>query len=1366
MAESEIIVLRVIEGPDQGRCFPVSDTCFGGGQVQCLVQLSDPAVAGIHFRLTRRGDSFTLTDLTTNPDVRVNDRVVKSRKLSVGDRISVGATVLVVEASSSPVVESGETPDIKVLGTRTMPIQVMEPEPAVKADPVPPAEPRRPSSPKKEIRLRAVSTPVADPIPGPAPAGSGYGWIIALVMLVIVGAVGMILRDIKGRDDIRKAVAAASAYATSHPDDVEGIIRRYESVRDRAGSRYAETARFIESEIVRLQQQKQQSGELYVRQLAEMDAGADEHRNQHRYDEAVAVYENPPAGMDRKRVLESRKTLLAAIRDEQQAYRKEQTDLQQRRLEEQRVQQQALAGVRLNDMIRQVTDALVANQSTDAARLLASALTDPMLNSATSRIDQALGQIRILEAIDRTVRNAVTGGQSDYEPDLKQAPPLVRAIYALRLGDVWLAKTHLKDMGDHLLKGSLDELAQVPDAQAAAEQAAIRDLAGAWSLVARGPVRRIPAPDVCVEQFTAFAGGEPAETVQVAARAVRDGAHRHAGTRVAQLYVPLFSAVAVWSTPVWNPSRALAAMGGVRIIHRDGKTCFAEIAQLPAGDTVRVGFFIPETIFLEPSGGEPVAVWGRMAAVVPCKPLADRQIAFTIEPTGDWLPPATGDYVFVDQAIPEGPRLLIRPNQTVLYGADFESGRGPEWLDRVETRVEGGCLLIESDRDLRGGVAASLDSADVLLKLAMGREPVRVSAAIRIQPSQTVSIKVGRIRLRLGGREDLQGIYVAGRPVQMIPPVRQVPGKQTMVMLERNGPLLRWSVDGAAAECAVGWLAGNESLASIGFSGDGKWELDNVVVEKVSRGFDASLQAVSVDQMDVLVAPGRDTAWMSVRPDTPVFFFSVPEGTGSVKRAGSAKVVRPLGDWIHCRLDAGARPDAGVRVSLSPDYPVTDGANRGVQEAAGTERLADNETVLGMIERVQGDVAEIRLDTLRSLPARGFMGVAREPVMHPYQGEVMNLTWGRSASCEFRQDGLRMTVMLPAGMGSILEANRPVVFSRNMVPENRRMDPVGWMREFVPSGVARKQTFWAVMNTAWTETKDGLRGKAGALMPVLEMAEGVSGNVQYDVDVGIELEAGKPQDPRSDTPWLRDLMVVLKFPGIGSSVTIALGVTGSGRVAVTGNGVRVFSDGTSLVCPARLPGDSTVTVDAGWPDGAPALAPGGLYRVRIRKTGDHLAVMVNGKRVVLAQIKGMDGVYTVLALAAPQGGLRIARVRAREIPLSVPVPDTEPATGYAGYVLASGGNHVLVDADTQGLAMSRKFSLMSVGNVVKGEQSLTVMLKRVGSGTVVEQGPLTARLMLNEGGEAIKPGLKLMSGTVPVELMLTGQRLMNLQEGL
>ncbi len=137
-----------------------------------------------------------------------------------------------------------------------------------------------------------------------------------------------------------------------------------------------------------------------------------------------------------------------------------------------------------------------------------------------------------------------------------------------------------------------------------------------------------------------------------------------------------------------------------------------------------------------------------------------------------------------------------------------------------------------------------------------------------------------------------------------------------------------------------------------------------------------------------------------------------------------------------------------------------------------------------------------------------------------------------------------------------------------------------------------------------------------------------------------------------------------------------------------------------------------------------------------------------------------------MGILAPETGVAVSKASVLELPQSCRIPDEEPPVGEFGYVVATEGGYVFIDSDIHGAGLSRKMSIVSVDNVVQGEKSKTVMMKRIGVATVIEIGPRTARALRIDTGAPLKVGMKVLPGTVPESFNFTETRLRDIDLGL
>lgn len=104
MGEMHVPKFVVTTGDDAGLTLEMTkekDVLICGRRDEAGLKLSDSLVSSQHFRIVKRGETLTLTDLESRNGVLVNDKPVKTTKLAVGDTITVGTTRIEVRPSGA-----------------------------------------------------------------------------------------------------------------------------------------------------------------------------------------------------------------------------------------------------------------------------------------------------------------------------------------------------------------------------------------------------------------------------------------------------------------------------------------------------------------------------------------------------------------------------------------------------------------------------------------------------------------------------------------------------------------------------------------------------------------------------------------------------------------------------------------------------------------------------------------------------------------------------------------------------------------------------------------------------------------------------------------------------------------------------------------------------------------------------------------------------------------------------------------------------------------------------------------------------------------------------------------------------------------
>jgi hypothetical protein len=97
------LLLRVVSGPGAGQSVPLASGIVTlGREVGNTLIITDPRISRYHLRIDSREGAWVLKDLESTNGTRLNGLRVTRAGLAPGDRITVGDTVLAVEADGTP----------------------------------------------------------------------------------------------------------------------------------------------------------------------------------------------------------------------------------------------------------------------------------------------------------------------------------------------------------------------------------------------------------------------------------------------------------------------------------------------------------------------------------------------------------------------------------------------------------------------------------------------------------------------------------------------------------------------------------------------------------------------------------------------------------------------------------------------------------------------------------------------------------------------------------------------------------------------------------------------------------------------------------------------------------------------------------------------------------------------------------------------------------------------------------------------------------------------------------------------------------------------------------------------------------------
>lgn len=89
--------LEILEGPDQGKRFPLDEAVVHVGRHhQCEVVLNDAEVSRRHLKISRMGSDWEIDDLGSTNGTWLNNQRITRQILVPGDRIEIGQTVMVL----------------------------------------------------------------------------------------------------------------------------------------------------------------------------------------------------------------------------------------------------------------------------------------------------------------------------------------------------------------------------------------------------------------------------------------------------------------------------------------------------------------------------------------------------------------------------------------------------------------------------------------------------------------------------------------------------------------------------------------------------------------------------------------------------------------------------------------------------------------------------------------------------------------------------------------------------------------------------------------------------------------------------------------------------------------------------------------------------------------------------------------------------------------------------------------------------------------------------------------------------------------------------------------------------------------------
>jgi len=1416
------LVIKVVSGPDAGKSFTVRDTCYMGTQEMCLVRLSDTSVAPLFARLTLRGDSFTITDLSDRPELKVNNRLAKSMKLFPGDSISAGGTVMKVEDPNSAM-DRESSADLHNSPTDER-IEFARPEIVGEEENVMPDfasrvtsdNASRPAVPPVE-QLKQVKEIAREP----GPSISGTPAVDALLrdtqrsseragkpsylgIIVCLGIAGIIIALclaslISSRRLADRDFNEVTKFARENPGEIRQIIEKYTKVRNEAGWASPKIRGYLSSEIARLMADVAAKEEDLKVTLGQLDLRVSQLTEKQAYEEALAVYRKVDEKY-RARVMELRKSAIEDLVRQAEGHATKIKEQQQEEQQQIQVANEKRMKEKLDMVLNDVARLLVEGDSREAIRLLEGVLADGTYSSVRSGVEDALTTVKLLNAIDRmqslnagragsgeVAAGSTNASQADFQEKLS---PVLKAVFAIRKDDVWEARAQLEKAKDHFLYSVLMGRLQMTDEDWKLEKEAVRSFSVIWSAVTGKPVTTIPVADDCVTQWGEASRGMGQEVRVKLSGEIAAFKKKYFKTSFARKYEKLFGSVNSGLNEAPAPVNAVTAapslsgVGDAKIIQADGHVFYVEADEgIPEGVGNNVGLFTEKTVFKAPGTNKAVAVRVDIHAVVPFRVLGKKQASFSLPDGMKFDPPAVGERVLMRKDLQVGARIISMVDKPVLqklFEDAFELEKiGPLWVHPPgEVKLERERLCIDRSEGLPVEWKKGEQKLDLKLMRDLGSDPLKVEFDYLRKADGGVCVGIGDLEFltaTVDGRKS--GIYVKGvlvKPAVFPKPSSKDPQRILIIKAQTFGYM---AVGKSTAGCRISVNAGESPVKHIQLSSEGKMWIDNFAVSRLQGSGCAEIAAVSTEGKEILVSKGSELEWENIQKLHQIYVFGPLDNSRQKPLAlGRVEGFVP-GDRLLCSVIEGKVSGVHETVWLSSDISV---AQEEGMIAAGDRNKAQEVhlpgTFYGVVEQGKAGTFAVVPDVRETAMLReGFFGLVDKLVVHSETGEKLAAWVGKEIRCEVTKAapaGSRISCKPPDGYPVSGIINSGVLLSRQLLAGSDRVDLAGKMIPASISVLTGRQPFWIAVNGDWKEKPDGITGSSNPksrVPPVLLCSEVFEGNVQYDLSMRVEDAGAIPKDD-----WMKDVMIQLEFPEKRKCVTFAIGAGTAGGVLVHCDTIKVQKGEDNLVKAGEdisfgrsgeFGTNTEVRVEKAADSNQPSLALGRNYELRVRRVGAVASFYVNGKRLGYVRCPEFAGKVRLM-LAAPSRNVTVGRVSAREISMSCVTPAKEPVLGEFGYVQWVDADGILVDSAMNGAALNDTVSIVTIDKVVEGEKSKTVFMKRVALGTIKEIGAMTALIGRTDSGEPVKKGMKVLRGTRPLSFLFTDARIGSIDEGL
>ncbi|OVE75817.1 hypothetical protein BVX97_03110, partial [bacterium E08(2017)] len=1336
----------------------------------------------MHALISLRSTGVTLTDLTKEPDLKINDHVVKSRKIAVGDKIEIGGVSLEAVApvdmrsATSNIEEDEEI--ITLVGVEDSPLTEIaipmeeaidsadsKSKKAVEGESAMHAHKRKLAEERKELQ---------EAVGKKAPVGM---YVVLGIIVVIVTAV--VIVNVSEKQKTATAYKELTDYAHTNANPVEVLAKYQEFATEIRGSG-SDLEITVADEILRLENKMAEDEADYQEFVENLDEAAAALAGTDQYDQAIDVYKTATLGY-RERILKDREKHILALEDRKAAFEAKKAAAAEALARERAILEQKRIAENLTSLSEDVVNALVAGKNDIAVKVLSDAIGDEKYGNDKTGLESSLAMVRLLASHEKILDEKKAAGEEvEIDDDTGiNLSGIARTVLLLRKGDIIAANSTLKKADDHFLSDALSQRMKVSSEDLKAEKDAMVSFLKVWRKIVGSPEKVIPKPETCIELMTKeMEKGDRKDIEGLSERLMKCRAD-YASTLFVKRYTPLFDFVNRKYPSLLLEGSDIASVANGKVIQVDGNDCFVETTlDLDGIEQGQVAIFNTDESFFA-AGGDRGLLGARInvLAVYPFKSLGSKQLTFRL-PAGDAVP-------MIDQEILVGSTVAVGQhyistgkagNQKLIVDEDFNGGQADGWSSCSTAKIQFDKSRIILNRSLgtwnkKGGKIHPTAPGHFEVTADLGKGGAQLECDLFRMSNNGFSVALGDVSFLIGSDGSYQeGIYIRGRLAAGGDLAGARFGSEEKVSIKMSESKATIAVNGKSVSCS---LHAKDMLGvrdRVRFYTAGKVELDNLKVMQLALGSVQGPSVVGLGQggREVVVHSGGVGDWKLVTENTPVYFFRKDKASGKVAPVVAGRVQEIHGDMFICSVKEGHGLDETCMASPSKQYKSAE-ASMGI--IADPIRLAgelkDAVTYAQVHDEASGKLS-LKLDMPVRIPQQSYMYSIGSVITHPHSEEILAVLPSGGLKAAVNQLRTSAVVPLPANVPASTFRSG-VLLSAKQIKMGELVEPRGNLQESARRGYSRinlsKPGMWIFDKGQWEATSDGrlAASKKSTGVPILGSTRYSTANTQFDAVVRIE--GPSEQAVKGDSKWSKDIMIELFSPAVMDGLTFSLGSEDAAGLWIGGSTLSNVKSGYSLHDKMDIMRGSAVEVEPVWKAGVPPLTVGKDYHIRIRRISDSYLLYLNGKRLAEVKIPILAGDIKIL-MGSARSRFSVGQSSIRDLPGSAKVGDKESDAGDFGYVLRMDGKRMLVDSDMHGIESGAKVTVMAVDNVVKGKETKTVILKKVAVGTVAELRERTAVVSLASANAALKPGMKVMSGLQPDSLLVTDEWLRDIDKGL